>query len=428
MEYAWGDSLKWHGDIYEVEKLTKLSPWPSHEEQHAEEEITLDKATEAQKKLGMALVKIEDHIKQLNSLGDVVRSLEDAGFWVDLHGDSTTQMKEAGHEIKQRVQQWHFRFQYLKERGKNQLSVLYNIINRYDTASSISIAQSARKDRYDWMAYLEEKGQHLTKTATRAVLHNWDLGHYGRNPEIDYANHRVEVAFEFSHMALAPDPIDPSQAFQVLAQMPDLTELSLDGFEDSFAYRMFDYQSISIAAATGRCWPVLSSVQTLTLSPDFGSAMFSDALHALLIRCCPSAKALRINIRENAWGLGRRFWDSMPSALEEASRLTQLVDLQIVRFGYFATVGMTKKCMFEVQQYFPKITRLSLYGNIDIPSVDDSLEDSYEADESGETDESDDPDGPYKIKDFAIKFKAFDKLEQIVMTDEPMMPSRGLQD
>lgn len=121
MEYACGDSLKWQGVIQKVENLSKLNPWSPDAEK---DERTLDKATYGQQAIGRALVKIENHIKQMNSLGAVVRSLEHAGFWVDPHGDSVTRMKKAAHEIEQRVEQWHFRFQDLKERGKNQLNVV----------------------------------------------------------------------------------------------------------------------------------------------------------------------------------------------------------------------------------------------------------------------------------------------------------------
>lgn len=52
----------------------------------------------------------------------------------------------------------------------------------------------------------------------------------------------------------------------------------------------------------------------------------------------------------------------------------------------------------------------------------DESDESYQLDGPYETDE------PYKIKEFAPMFKRFKRLEQLVMTDEPMMSSCTFED
>ncbi|KAK4679746.1 hypothetical protein QC764_0037900 [Podospora pseudoanserina] len=79
----------------------------------------------------------------------------------------------------------------------------------------------------------------------------------------------------------------------------------------------------------------------------------------------------------------------------------------------------------QIHRYFPHITRPPLYGSIDLSMIDvdpDESDDSYQLDGPYETDE------PYKINEFAPMFKRFKRLEQMVMTDEPMMSSCTFED
>ncbi|KAK0739381.1 hypothetical protein B0T21DRAFT_391564 [Apiosordaria backusii] len=244
---------------------------------------------------------------------------------------------------------------------------------------------------HEWMVYLEKEGQHLTRNTTQAVLHNWDITDYcpllinwtkywaerndsGRGadspiPSLGCQRKRSEISAAARKMNRPFDLINPSQAFRVLSSMPNLVKLTLDGFEDG---------------AVDANVPVLAS---------------------------PKEK--------KAW-----------PALET------LNGLEMFRFGYFAEIVIeareVHKCMGgwspsdieKCHQYFPNITRLSVFGNIDI-LFPLNLYDSDEVDD----DDFDDVTlaKPYTIQDFIDKFKAFEKLERLIMTDEVMMDWHDFQ-
>ncbi|KAK4201982.1 hypothetical protein QBC40DRAFT_295118 [Triangularia verruculosa] len=336
---------------------------------------------------------------------------------------------------------------------KKRLSLVckrFYAISRSLLFRTLALSTDEEGKAHDWMVYLEQEGQHIAQIATQAVLHNWEMARFppvliskcrqlavsgmsrmrrkGR-PQLlrAYYHERYEKATEVRKTSLPFSRINPTQAFRVLARMPNLVKLSLDGFEDGL-HELFPFRvELLDTLAVEPQWPVLTTVQTLTLSPDVRSYSFSDELHAMILRSCPNSHTLRINFRDLPYSSNCLF-DQMPLAMAEASRLQHLKTLKLFRFGHFADNMIDfddvesdeveiEKCLDgwspsdieALHQYLPDITRLSVYGNLnaDYPFLV-PWEEDYDV-------------WTYEICEFIPAFRAFDKLERLLMTDEVMM-------
>ncbi|KAK0611092.1 hypothetical protein B0T14DRAFT_571015 [Immersiella caudata] len=130
--------------------MTGFSPWAKQadgpEELGKSTSLGLDDLSLASRAIGAALVALEDHTRQLRSLQKATEAYIQAGF-ADI--SSVNESHDVVSVIKvlmQRMDAWEIRLDYLQGLAKNQMTVLFNLVARYDAASSIAIALSARKD------------------------------------------------------------------------------------------------------------------------------------------------------------------------------------------------------------------------------------------------------------------------------------------
>ncbi|KAK0739398.1 hypothetical protein B0T21DRAFT_346710 [Apiosordaria backusii] len=270
---------------------------------------------------------------------------------------------------------------------------------------------------YEWMMDLAGSNREFTRGITRAVLHNYWIDRFSAT-SLDYRTSRIKGWNKV---------VNPWQALHVLSNMPDLSALLVDG-EDDVRDR---YRTVPIASFPGSdCdLPIISSVQTLTIDPDAGSSSFSTEFYGLAIRSCPNITTLRINCQPFDPWMETSFWQGMDLALKEASVLNSLKSLELFRFGYFCRSGRNEMQRWAsgwsphdiraVHSYFPNITKLSIYGNLNIIWI-------FEGQESESDFEQMDGDTiveqrPCTIEEFTPVLAAFDNLEQLVITDEQML-------
>ncbi|KAK0708424.1 hypothetical protein B0H67DRAFT_556910 [Lasiosphaeris hirsuta] len=108
---------------------------------------SLDKITVASRNIGAVLVHLEDDARQLRALQRATDSLCRAGFanMPSCSGEAT-EVLSAIQALRQQMDSWEVRVDYLRERAKNQLAVLFNLIARYDAAAGIAVSRAAKKD------------------------------------------------------------------------------------------------------------------------------------------------------------------------------------------------------------------------------------------------------------------------------------------
>ncbi|KAK4187035.1 hypothetical protein QBC35DRAFT_532845 [Podospora australis] len=142
------------GQILKIEKVTGFNPWLCSSEPPVSSSqdmpMTLSQATQAFRTMGTVLVLLEDHQLHISSLWSLIGSLKEAGLFNESCGGGdlmvSADLAVGLHAIEQQMAHWENRITYLKERGRNQLHVVNTVLNRLDAASSIQIAESARKE------------------------------------------------------------------------------------------------------------------------------------------------------------------------------------------------------------------------------------------------------------------------------------------
>ncbi|KAK0648840.1 hypothetical protein B0T16DRAFT_389005 [Cercophora newfieldiana] len=143
-------SLESQGQISHIERMTGFSPW-SHETHDTNKPVDpvsvgLDELSLASRTIGAVLVSLEDHVRQLRSLRKAVEAYTQAGFTNVSSVKESADVVLALQVLSQHMDAWEIRLDYLQGRARNQLTVLFNLIARYDAASSMAIARSARRD------------------------------------------------------------------------------------------------------------------------------------------------------------------------------------------------------------------------------------------------------------------------------------------
>jgi hypothetical protein len=124
LEQAYQGSLKCQAQITHIESLTGFNPWS----RDAGDDLipaSLDEISLASRNIGAVLVSLEDHLRQVNLLQQAVESLERSGFTGVLTGlPESADVMSALHALRQSMNSWELRFEYLRERAKNQLTVV----------------------------------------------------------------------------------------------------------------------------------------------------------------------------------------------------------------------------------------------------------------------------------------------------------------
>lgn len=107
--------------------------------------MTLDELSIASRNIGAVLVMLEDHTRQLKQLQLAIEA-----FTSNKTNPSSEEEEESITQalrlIGQQIESYIMRLHYLRERGKNQSTVVFNLMTRADTQASISLAKSAKKD------------------------------------------------------------------------------------------------------------------------------------------------------------------------------------------------------------------------------------------------------------------------------------------
>jgi Mg2+ and Co2+ transporter CorA len=113
---------------------------------------SLNQVTNASRKIGAVLVHLEDDARQLRVLQRAVDSLCRAGFAnMSIPGGCSdaglgAEVLSAIQTLQQQMDSWEVRVDYLRERAKNQLTVLFNLIARYDAATGLAVSRAAKRD------------------------------------------------------------------------------------------------------------------------------------------------------------------------------------------------------------------------------------------------------------------------------------------
>ena len=159
MDTVYRGTLESQGQVASVEFLTGFSPFhidgtssgynttTANPQKPSDTDRSLETITISSRKVGAVLVHLEDDARQLRSLQRATDSLVQAGFpAIPNHTGEAAEVASAIQTLRQQMGSWEIRINYLRERAKNQLTVLFNLIARYDAASSIAIARAAKKD------------------------------------------------------------------------------------------------------------------------------------------------------------------------------------------------------------------------------------------------------------------------------------------
>ncbi|KAM7217122.1 hypothetical protein V8F06_007521 [Rhypophila decipiens] len=111
---------------------------------------TVDELSIASRNVGAVLVMLEDHSRQLKQLQLAIDAFANGEFQ---SGGAESQQEEEEESVRQalriysqQIDSCNMRLHYLRERGKNQSTVVFNLMTRADTQASISLAKSAKKD------------------------------------------------------------------------------------------------------------------------------------------------------------------------------------------------------------------------------------------------------------------------------------------
>ncbi|KAK0624154.1 hypothetical protein B0T14DRAFT_554111 [Immersiella caudata] len=168
MDAMYRGTLHCQGQIANAEFVTGLSPFQdpdispsstadSPDRNSSAGDQNLDRITQASSTIRDVLVHLADDARQLSGLQSAVRSLLQAGFTnvpcylshtgAQGHQQAAEDVTCAIQSLRQQMDLWEIRIKYLRERAKNQLTVLFNLVARYDAASNISVALAAKRDR-----------------------------------------------------------------------------------------------------------------------------------------------------------------------------------------------------------------------------------------------------------------------------------------
>ncbi|KAM7185673.1 hypothetical protein V8F20_011697 [Naviculisporaceae sp. PSN 640] len=112
--------------------------------------LTLDELSIASRNIGAVLVMLEDHCRQLKQLQLAIEAFTNTKRKTSPHSEEEEEeiesIGQALRLITQQIESYNMRLHYLRERGKNQSTVVFNHMTRADTQASISLAKSAKKD------------------------------------------------------------------------------------------------------------------------------------------------------------------------------------------------------------------------------------------------------------------------------------------
>ncbi|KAM7187685.1 hypothetical protein V8F33_011069 [Rhypophila sp. PSN 637] len=113
-------------------------------------DMTLDDLSIASRNIGAVLVMLEDHFRVLQQLQLAIRAFNNthprAGGAEAQQEEEEESVQQALRLYSQQIDSCNMRLHYLRERGKNQSTVVFNLMTRADTQASISLAKSAKKD------------------------------------------------------------------------------------------------------------------------------------------------------------------------------------------------------------------------------------------------------------------------------------------
>ncbi|KAK5657235.1 hypothetical protein OQA88_3294 [Cercophora sp. LCS_1] len=98
--------------------------------------------------MGAVLVSLEDYARLLRLLRQAADHVHRSDVAANVTSDVAEVMDVAAavHLLEQQMTAWEGQVGHLRERAKNQLTILFNLMTRYDVASSIAIAKLAKKD------------------------------------------------------------------------------------------------------------------------------------------------------------------------------------------------------------------------------------------------------------------------------------------
>ncbi|KAK4448423.1 hypothetical protein QBC34DRAFT_465825 [Podospora aff. communis PSN243] len=111
-------------------------------------DASLDKVSKASRTVGAVLVRLEDDARQLRSLQRATDAFVRDGFLsvTNQAGGAAAEVMTTIRTLQQQMDSWEIHINYIRARAKNQLTVLFNLIARYDAASNIAVAWAAKKD------------------------------------------------------------------------------------------------------------------------------------------------------------------------------------------------------------------------------------------------------------------------------------------
>lgn len=152
MQVASRGTLECQGQVASVEIMTGFGPFHGAGTDPGGQptlliQLPLDKVTLASRNVGAMLVLLEDDARQLRCLQRITDSLAQAGY-VNIPGSvgEAAEVATAVGILRQQMDSGEILINYLRERAKNQLTVLFNLTTRYDAKANIAVARAAKKD------------------------------------------------------------------------------------------------------------------------------------------------------------------------------------------------------------------------------------------------------------------------------------------
>ncbi|KAK4110295.1 hypothetical protein N656DRAFT_288020 [Canariomyces notabilis] len=149
-QYMSQEIRKCRARIHRLEHLTGYNPWiknPAAASSHHDGTLNVDELSLASQDIGAVLVTLEDHARQLTVLRRATGSVDRAGILAPSSGFSQAMdVSSAMHVLRQQMDSSQTFVDFLRARAKNQLTVTFNLINRYDASAQIAAAQAAERN------------------------------------------------------------------------------------------------------------------------------------------------------------------------------------------------------------------------------------------------------------------------------------------
>jgi hypothetical protein len=124
MDQTYQGSLICQAQINHIEKITGYNPW-SRDSDGDPTPITLDELSLASRNIGAVSVSLADYLRQIQLLQQATEALGSSGFTEDSSSvPESANVAAALHVLLQQVNSWEVRIEYLRERAKNQLTVV----------------------------------------------------------------------------------------------------------------------------------------------------------------------------------------------------------------------------------------------------------------------------------------------------------------